>query len=84
VTSLMEESTATTGRIWGGQSMVAPLKRVLVRKPAPPGIEDQFTHFGYPWAVDHDRTAQEHAAFRALLAGVLLSNRLSKQAALAG
>jgi dimethylargininase len=68
VTSLMEESTATTGRIWGGQSMVAPLKRVLVRRPAPPAIEHQFTHFGYARGVDHDRTEQEHAAFRALLA----------------
>jgi dimethylargininase len=68
VTSLMEESTATTGRIWGGQSMVTPLKRVLVRRPAPRAIEDQFTHFGYPRGVDPDRTEQEHAAFRALLA----------------
>ena len=68
MTSLMEESTATTGRIWGGQSMVAPLKRVLVRRPAPPAIEHQFTHFGYARGVDHDRTEQEHAAFRALLA----------------
>ena len=42
MTSLMAESTVTTGRAWGGQSMVAPLKRVLVRKPAPPAAEDHF------------------------------------------
>jgi N-dimethylarginine dimethylaminohydrolase len=48
--------------------MVAPLKRVLVRKPAPPAIEDQFARFGYPRAIDHDRTQIEHDAFRALLA----------------
>src|SRR5215213_10819301 len=68
MTSLMEESTVTTGRTWGGQSMVAPLKRVLVRTPAPPAADDEFTRFGYPRAVDHDRTLIEHEAFRALLA----------------
>ena len=68
MTSLMAETRASTGRAWGGQSMVAPLKRVLVRKPAPPVIEDQFARFGYPRAVDHDRTQIEHDAFRALLA----------------
>jgi dimethylargininase len=68
MTTLMAESTATTGRAWGGQSMVAPLKRVLVRKPAPPAAEERFADFGYPRAVDHDRTEQQHDAFRALLA----------------
>ena len=68
MTSLMEESTVATGRAWGGQSMVATLKRVLVREPAPPATEDEFTRFGYPRAVDHDRTQIEHEAFRALLA----------------
>jgi dimethylargininase len=68
MTTLMAESTATTGRAWGGQSMVAPLKRVLVRKPAPPVAEERFAEFGYPRTVDHDRTEQEHDAFRALLA----------------
>jgi dimethylargininase len=57
-----------TGRAWGGQSMVAPLRRVLVRKPAPAATDDEFSRFGYPRAVDHDRTQIEHDAFRALLA----------------
>src|SRR3954469_17262974 len=68
MTSLMEELTVATGPSWGGQSMVAPLSRVLVRKPAPPATEDEFSRFGYPRAVDHDRTQTEHEAFRALLA----------------
>src|SRR5215207_313711 len=68
MTTLMAESTVTTDRAWGGQSMVAPLKRVLVRKPAPPAAEERFADFGYRRAVDHDRTEQEHDAFRALLA----------------
>ena len=66
--SLMAETAVSTGRAWGGQSMVAPLKRVLVREPAPPTIDDQFARFGYPRAIDHDRTQVEHEAFRALLA----------------
>jgi dimethylargininase len=68
MTSVIEGSTTTTGRAWGGQSMVAPLKRVLVRRPAPPASENQFARFGYPRAVDHSRTEREHEAFRALLA----------------
>src|SRR5215211_1682215 len=68
MTSLMEESRVAADRAWGGQSMVAPLRRVLVRKPAPPAIADEFAHFGYPRAVDHDRTQNEHEAFRAILA----------------
>jgi dimethylargininase len=67
MSTLTEALTAATGRAWGGQSMVAPLRRVLVRKPAPPATESEFTRFGYPRAVDHDRTQIEHEAFRALL-----------------
>ena len=69
MTSLMVESPVTTGRAWGGQSMVVPLRRVLVRKPAAPNAEGDFAAFGYPRAVDHERTQREHEAFRALLAG---------------
>ena len=68
MSSLMTEPTVTTERAWGGQSMVAPLKRVLVRRPAAPEVEGHFADFGYPRAVDHDRTEWEHDAFRALLA----------------
>jgi N-dimethylarginine dimethylaminohydrolase len=68
MTSLMEETTVAASRAWGGQSMVAPLRRVLVRRPAPPATEDEFMRFGYPRAVDPHRTEIEHDAFRALLA----------------
>jgi dimethylargininase len=68
MTSIVEESTVATSRAWGGQSMVAPLRRVLVRKPAPPAVEDEFIRFGYPRPVDHERTQSEHEAFRGLLA----------------
>jgi N-dimethylarginine dimethylaminohydrolase len=67
MTSIVEESTVATSRAWGGQSMIAPLRRVLVRKPAPPAVEDEFIRFGYPRPVDHERTQSEHKAFRALL-----------------
>ncbi len=68
MTSVTVESTATTGRAWGGQSMAAPLKRVLVRQPAPPATGGEYAQFGYPRAVDHARTQREHDALRALLA----------------
>jgi dimethylargininase len=69
MTSLVAESIVTTERAWGGQSMVAPLRRVLVRKPAPPSAEGQSASFGYPRAIDRERTEREHEVFRALLAG---------------
>lgn len=67
MTSVVEKSPVTTGRAWGGQSMVASLRRVLVRAPAPPVTAEEFTDFGYPHAVDHARAEREHEAFRAML-----------------
>lgn len=52
---------------WGGQSMTAPLRRVMVRQPAAPVTGDEYVDFAYPRAVDHERTAREHEAFRGLL-----------------
>jgi N-dimethylarginine dimethylaminohydrolase len=63
----MEPSAVKTGTAWGGQSMVAPLRRVLVRLPAPPAHESDFAEFGYPIVVDHRGTEREHAAFREIL-----------------
>ncbi|MFN8592424.1 MAG: arginine deiminase family protein [Thermomicrobiales bacterium] len=60
---------AATGVQWGGQSMSAPLKRVIVRSPAAPATVTDYTDFAYPRPIDHGRTMAEHAAFRALLAG---------------
>jgi len=47
--------------------MVAPLRRVLVRKPAPPATREDFVSFAYPHDVDHERAIREHDAFRAIL-----------------
>ncbi len=52
---------------YGGQSMVAPLLRVLVQPPAQPAAADDFTRFHYPKPVDHARTVAEHDAFCHLL-----------------
>lgn len=54
---------------YGGQSMIAPLRRVLVREPAPPRGEDDHERFGYPRPVDHARAVAEHRAFCAILGG---------------
>lgn len=56
-------------RPFGGQSMTAPLRTVLVRRPAPPGADDDWRRFRYLHPVDHARTEREHAALRALLHG---------------
>ena len=63
-------ATATSARRrFGGHSMTATLRTVLVRPPAPPAGDGDWRTFGYLHPVDHARTVQEHAAFRAILAG---------------
>jgi len=72
----MQQSLAvrpTTGgkpRRFGGHSMTARLRSVLVRRPAPAatGEEAEWRGFGYPRPVDHGLAVREHAAFRELLA----------------
>lgn len=54
---------------YGGQSMIAPLRRVLVQEPAPPRAADDHLRFGYPRPVDHARAVAEHRAFCAVLEG---------------
>lgn len=61
------DSGLATARGWGGQSMVAPLRRVMVRQPAAPASGREYLDFAYPNAVDHSRAEREHAAFRGLL-----------------
>jgi N-dimethylarginine dimethylaminohydrolase len=53
---------------YGGQSMVAPLRRVLVQQPAPPAGDDDWRRYGYTHPVDHGQAVDEHAAFCQLLA----------------
>jgi N-dimethylarginine dimethylaminohydrolase len=64
---LQERDDVAARAGWGGQSMVAPLRRVLVREPAPPASDEEYSDFAYPRPVDHERTAREHEAFRAIL-----------------
>jgi N-dimethylarginine dimethylaminohydrolase len=56
------------GQGFGGQSMVAPLKRVIVQDPAPPAGEEDWRRFGFTHPVDHSRAVEEHAAFCDILA----------------
>ena len=67
MSTTIEPVAVATEQTWGGQSMVAPLRRVLVRRPAPPTSDDAAARFGYPRAVDHERAAREHAGFHQLL-----------------
>jgi N-dimethylarginine dimethylaminohydrolase len=43
--------------------MIAPLRRVLVRRPAPPAGEGDAARFGYPNQPDHAVAEREHDAF---------------------
>jgi N-dimethylarginine dimethylaminohydrolase len=54
---------------WGGHSMSAPLRRVIVRQPAAPQDDNQWRDFAYEHPIDVAGTAAEHAALRELLAG---------------
>jgi N-dimethylarginine dimethylaminohydrolase len=64
---LEKRPDVVSSRAWGGQSMVAPLRRVLVREPSTPATGLEFTEFAYPRPVDHARTKHEHRAFRQIL-----------------
>jgi dimethylargininase len=55
----------TTG--WGAQSMVAPLRRVLLVRPVPPPNPNCWRNFGYVHPIDQERAAAEHAALVTLL-----------------
>jgi len=54
---------------FGGQSMVAPLRRVIVQHPAAPASDDDWQRYGYGGPVDHGATMAEFEAFTELLAG---------------
>jgi dimethylargininase len=56
-----------TPRLFGCQSMTAPLRRVLVRPPAP-GSWAAWKPYGWRGEPDATRMEEEHEAFRSLLA----------------
>ena len=53
---------------WGGQSMVAPLRRVIVNTPVAARDDHAWKAFGYLRPVDLAKAHREHEAFVALLA----------------
>jgi dimethylargininase len=59
--------TAITERLFGGQSMVAPLRRVLVRRPDESSLANWAT-FGWRAAPDPARLLAEHEAFCDIIA----------------
>jgi dimethylargininase len=59
----------TIAAAYGGHSMTAPLRRVMVRQPAIPLHADDWRTFGYTHPIDQERAARQHAAFREILAG---------------
>jgi dimethylargininase len=62
-----EESGTGVARRYGGHSMTARLRSVLVRRPAPPLGEADWRAFGYLHPVDQALVEQQHAAFREIL-----------------
>ena len=55
---------------YGVSSMSAPLKRVMMRKPAKPtGRAGEAADFGYPHEINIDLTNSQHAAFVEILRG---------------
>lgn len=58
----MADAPITRTQGYGGHSMSAPLRRVVVRQPAPPADQEQWREFHYARAVDHEPALSEHAA----------------------
>lgn len=58
-----EEAAAQASLGYGGQSMTAPLQRVIVQRPAAPASPDDWQAFGYTHPIDHERTLAEFDAF---------------------
>ena len=53
---------------YGGQTMVAPLKRVIVRRPAVVASGEEWRALGYLHPVDQVKSEEQHAAFRGIIA----------------
>lgn len=63
----MADAPTSKTQGYGGPSMSAPLRRVVVRQPAPPADQEQWREFHYARAVDHELALSEHAALVQLL-----------------
>jgi len=53
---------------FGGQTMVAPLKRVIVRRPAVVASGEEWRALGYLHPVDQVKSEEQHTVFRGILA----------------
>jgi N-dimethylarginine dimethylaminohydrolase len=67
--SAIRSEQATSTMRFGGHSMTAKLRTVLVRKPTSPLAEDEWQQFGYLHPIDQALTERQHAALRETLAG---------------
>jgi N-dimethylarginine dimethylaminohydrolase len=61
------EAPVSGARRFGCQSMIAPLRHVLVHTPGDEYNRQQWQEYGLPGAPDIDRAQAQHAAFVALL-----------------
>lgn len=62
------DRASTQSGSYGGHSMIAPLRRVIVRKPTIPATGEEWRSLGYLHQVDQGRSEEEHYAFRSLIA----------------
>lgn len=66
---MAEPASSATATRYGGHSMTATLRTVMVRKPAAALGAGDWSSFGYTHPIDQRETERQHDALRALLAG---------------
>lgn len=62
------ETLPTTARRYGSQSMIAPLRHVLVHMPGEEFHQAAWSDYGLPGEADRPRACEQHAAFLEILA----------------
>jgi dimethylargininase len=62
-----EQGKAAVAHRYGGQTMTAQLRSVMIRRPARPLTERAWEAFGYAHPVEQPLAEREHAALRRLL-----------------
>jgi dimethylargininase len=63
-----QSSTTAIAHHFGGQTMTANLRAVMLRRPASPQTVNDWEAFGYVHPVDQQLAEHEHAALRQILA----------------
>lgn len=69
MTNNQPPATSPLAAAYGGHSMIARLRRVLLQMPSGPRLDDDWQRYGYDHPVDISRSETEHADLVALLAG---------------